>query len=134
MEIKYHTNSHSKYLIKYHFVIAVKYRKKLLIGNIKDNIIQIIIDVCAANEYIIDEIQSDIDHLHILIDAKPKYSPLQIIHKIKQISTFRIYQKYGAFLKTHFWKENTFWSNGYFVCSTGNASSETIKNYIANQG
>ena len=32
MEIKYHTNNHSKYLIKLHFVIAVKYRKRLLVA------------------------------------------------------------------------------------------------------
>jgi len=41
MEIKYHTNNHSKYLIKLHFVIAVKYRKRLLVGAIKDDIMQI---------------------------------------------------------------------------------------------
>jgi len=38
------------------------------------------------------------------------------------------------FLKKHFWKENTLWSDGYFVCSTGNASTETIQKYIAEQG
>jgi len=35
---EYHRNSHSKYLIQYHFVFAVKYRKKLLTGEIKDDI------------------------------------------------------------------------------------------------
>jgi len=37
-------------------------------------------------------------------------------------------------LKKQFWKENTFWSDGYFVCSTGNANMETIKKYIEEQG
>ena len=27
-----------------------------------------------------------------------------------------------------------FWSSGYFVCSTGDASTETIAKYIAEQG
>jgi len=31
-------------------------------------------------------------------------------------------------------KENTFWSDGYFVCSTGDANMETIKKYIEEQG
>ena len=38
------------------------------------------------------------------------------------------------FLKQHFWKENTFWTDGYFVSSVGEASPETIQNYIKNQG
>ena len=33
-----------------------------------------------------------------------------------------------------FWKEKTFWSDGYFVCSTGNANMEIIKKYIETQG
>ena len=78
--------------------------------------------------------QSDIDHLHILVDIDPKTSALEVAHQIKQISTFRIYKKYRTELKKEFWKENTFWSDGYFVCSTGNASTETIRKYIEEQG
>ena len=54
--------------------------------------------------------------------------------RLKQISTHRIWEKQGVVLKSHFWKENTFWSDGYFVCSTGDASMETIKKYIEEQG
>lgn len=31
------------------------------------------------------------------------------------------------------WKK-TFWSDGYFSCSIGNVSKETIEKYIQNQG
>jgi hypothetical protein len=31
--------------------------------------------------------------------------------------------------KTNFWKQNSFWFDGYFVCSTGEASIDTIKKY-----
>ena len=37
-------------------------------------------------------------------------------------------------LKREFWKENTFWSDGYFVCSIGEANNDTIRKYIENQG
>lgn len=37
-------------------------------------------------------------------------------------------------LKKEFWKEHTFWSDGYFVCSIGEANPETIRKYIENQG
>lgn len=37
-------------------------------------------------------------------------------------------------LRKHFWKEHTFWADGYFVCSVGNISEEMLKKYIENQG
>ncbi len=36
-------------------------------------------------------------------------------------------------LKKHFWKEQTFWSDGYFCCTIGNASQKVIRKYIENQ-
>jgi putative transposase len=43
----------------------------------------------------------------------------------KSITTYHLLQ---------FWKENAFWTDGYFVCSVGEASPETIQKYIQNQG
>ena len=43
-------------------------------------------------------------------------------------------QQYKNGLKQQFWKEHTFWSDGYFVCSIGEANPETIRKYIENQG
>lgn len=133
-QTKYHSENHSKFLIKLHFVFAIKYRKPLLTGTLNDDLLQIIYELCEQKGYIIDAMQSDIDHLHILVDIKPKVSAMEVAHQIKQISTFRIYKKHKPFLKTQFWKENTLFSDGYFVCSTGDASTETIQKYIEEQG
>lgn len=37
-------------------------------------------------------------------------------------------------LAKQFWKEHTFWSDGYFVCSIGKANPNTLIKYIKNQG
>lgn len=134
MKQVYNTNSHSKYLIKLHFVFAVKYRKKLLVGAINEDMLQIMHEISQQKKFTIDTMQSDIDHLHILVDIPPTLSVFDVAHCLKQISTHRIYRKYRTELKKYFWKENTFWSDGYFVCSTGNASTETIRKYIETQG
>jgi len=132
--MNYHNLSHSKFLLKYHFVIVVKYRKRLLVKTIKESINKIVMDVCRNNNYIVDAIESDFNHLHLLLDLKPTISPKEAISKIKQITTFRIYKEFRQYLKSQFWKENTFWTDGYFVCSTGAANTETIRKYIENQG
>jgi putative transposase len=64
----------------------------------------------------------------------PRVSISSIVNHIKSITTHRIWENHSAYLKKHFWKEKTFWSDGYFVCSAGEANPETIRNYIANQG
>jgi putative transposase len=131
---EYNCKNHSKYLIKLHFVFAVKYRKRLLKNELNEDMLQIMFEIAKQKNFSIDTMQSDVDHLHILVDVPPKISALNVAHSLKQISTHIIYKKYNTELKKHFWKENTFWSDGYFVCSTGDASTETIRKYIENQG
>lgn len=82
----------------------------------------------------ITTIETDKDHLHILVDIDPTVSATPIVSRIKQMSTSRTWKQYPIELKTHYWGENTFWSDGYFVCSTGDVSMETIKKYIEEQG
>ena len=96
--------------------------------------LQIMYEISKQKGFLIDTMQSDIDHLHILVDISPTLSAFNVAHCLKQISTYRIYKNHRAELKKHFWKENTFWSDGYFVCSTGNASTEIIRKYIETQG
>ena len=38
------------------------------------------------------------------------------------------------YLKKQFWKEKIVWGDGYFACSIGQVSKETIEKYIQNQG
>ena len=56
------------------------------------------------------------------------------VNLIKSYTTFHIWEKYPNYLRKHFWKENTFWTDGYFVCSVGNVSEEMLRKYIENQG
>jgi putative transposase len=76
----------------------------------------------------------DQDHIHCLVKSEPRISPLAIVRKLKQESTIQLWQRHAKELKKHFWKERTFWSDGYFCCTIGNASQETIRQYIESQG
>ncbi|MFL5626842.1 MAG: transposase [Ktedonobacteraceae bacterium] len=46
-------------------------------------------------------------------------------------STWRAHE---SELKRHDWRARTFWSDGYFCCTLGNASQEAIRHSIAKQG
>jgi len=132
----YHTSSHSKYLIKLHLIFVCKYRKQLLQGVIDEDIKQMFYEISKMEDtkFSIDTMQTDKDHIHLLLDVDPTVAPVMIVNRLKSISTNRIWKRHEAYLKDHFWKERTFWSDGYFVCSTGNANQETIRKYIEEQG
>ena len=78
--------------------------------------------------------KTDRDHIHILLQYPPNDSIKRIVSILKQESTYHVWQTYAAFLGNYYWTEHTLWSDGYFAASVGDASSETIQEYIANQG
>ena len=136
MNAEYHSKSHCKYMIKLHMIFVVKYRKSLMTGEIDEDMKQIVHEISQSEDslFSIETMESDNDHLHLLLNIEPTVSATSIAQRIKQMSTIKIWQKHSDTLKKQFWKENTFWSDGYFVCSTGNANMETIKKYIEEQG
>lgn len=129
----YQSKNHSKYSLTYHIIFVVKYRKKLLVrfGNyIKKQFLQI----SADYNFEIDYMEVDKDHIHLLVRSEPKVSVLSIVRALKSISTRNIWKDYYDKLRKEFWYRNMFWSRGYFVCSIGNVSYDTVVKYINEQG
>jgi len=95
---------------------------------------QIFTQIAATADFSFEAMEGDRDHIHGLVKSEPKISPLCIVRKLKQQFTFRLWQRYETDLKQEFWKKRTFWSDGYFCCTIGHASQETIRSSIASQG
>ena len=68
------------------------------------------------------------------METEPTMSVSKIVNLKKSYTTYHILEKYPNYLRKHFWKENTFWTDGYFSCSVGNVSEEMLREYIENQG
>lgn len=135
MAKEYHHASHSKYLLRHHFVFCIKYRKKLLRGLLAEKIKELFAQIAEKAKFTIDIAEVDLDHIHVLVDAPPTLSCTDIATRLKSQSTYHIWRsEFRPFLLNHFWKEKTFWSDGYFACTTGDVSTETIRQYIEEQG
>ena len=129
----YKSKNHSKFILTYHIIFVCKYRKKLLIKYGED-VKQIMHDISKRYDFDIKEMEVDKDHIHMMISSVPKISPLQIVRVLKQQSTIEIWKMYRNELKKQYWIENTFWTDGYFICSIGNVSEKQLRKYIENQG
>ena len=131
-EHNYHRRGKSKLSLKFHLIFVVKYRHPLLKHKIIERTIKQELLDSQKPEFCIELMEVDVDHIHMLIDFVPQISISQIVRLLKQRTAVKIWQVVD--LRKYFWKERTFWSDGYFVCSTGQASEDTIRKYIESQG
>ncbi len=135
LQREYLSRNHSKFLLKYHIILVCKYRRKALVGAVDFAIKHILLNIAEESDFCIEVMESDKDHVHLLVSAPPKLSPLQIVQRLKQESSHRIWQQHANTLRYFYWSgHEIFWTKGYFVSSIGNVSQETIQNYIENQG
>ena len=134
MDNRYNRHNRQKYSLKVHIVIVTKYRKQLLKGSITDDVKQEILDIANTRGYEIIAIETDKDHIHFLLSYDTSDRVCDIVKIVKQEIIYHLWQKYSSVLSKQYWKEKTFWSDGYFACSIGEVSSATIQKYIESQG
>ena len=131
--MRYRKQHHCVYHCEYHLVFATKYRRKIFndgifvymqerLKQIKDH----------YPELDIQEINRDIDHIHILTVIPPKMSVSTAVRIIKSNTSKDLKRKF-SFLKDVYWGTDGIWSDGYFVSTVG-VNEEVIKKYIEQQG
>lgn len=134
MEKRYRTFGHAKTRLRYHLIFSTKFRRKCL-NPIHNSVIEAFRYVETKSNFSILTIELDKDHIHLLVESKPKYSIEQVVSRLKQITTNYLWKRHGDFLSKYYWKQrNILWTRGYFCATVGYASEETIRKYIENQG
>ena len=131
---EHQSSGRHKWYLKCHLIFVCKYRKQLLMGKMQDIIKEIFSAIEQCSDFSIDIMETDKDHIHLLISYPLSISVTSIVRRLKQESTRELWNRHPEWLCKHFWKERTFWSDGYFVCSIGEASPETVRRYIEKQG
>ncbi|MDQ0177936.1 putative transposase [Bacillus chungangensis] len=90
------------YSIQYHIVWCVKYRHKVLIGNIDTRLRELLHQIAMDNGITISEIESDCDPLPLLIDCTPQHSISSIIKALKGVSARLLFNEFPQ-LKKKLW-------------------------------
>lgn len=135
MSNNWKSGNRCKHLLQYHLIFVCKYRKKLLANiDISDDIKQFSCDICRKHDIIINEMETDKDHIHYMIETNPNTNLSDMVRLMKSYTTYHIWKRHKKYLSKIFWKENTFWTDGYFICSIGNVSEKQLREYIESQG
>ena len=112
----------------YHIVWTPKYRRGLLINNIKVRLEKIIKEVCLEHGCQIKALEILPDHIHVFLTYSPAYPPNKIVKIMKGRSSNILRKEFPELLKME-----TLWTRSYFICTVGNASAATIQKYINDQ-
>lgn len=125
-------NAHSVFLLYYHLVLVVKYRRKVFDDEISDGTKEIFEYISPNYNIILQEWNHNKDHVHILFKAHPNSQISKFINAYKSASS-RLLKKEFPQIKQKLWRE-FFWSQSFCLLTTGDAPIEVIKKYIETQG
>ena len=119
------------YAIQYHIVWCVKYRKKILTEKVESKLINILNKIADDNQIIIQELNTDLDHIHMLISCKPQHCISNFMKAFKGVSA-RLLAKEIPELKKQFPKGHL-WDPSYYVGTVSENTEQQIIDYIKSQ-
>ena len=122
--------SHTKWECQYHIVFIPKYRRKVLYGQVRNDVQEILQTLCEYKKVEIVEGAVCADHIHLCVRIPQKMAVSEFMGYLKGKSALMIYDRHPE-LGNKF--ERDFWARGYYVSTIGNVNEETIRKYIKEQ-
>lgn len=129
--MKTNKSAHSTHTLNYHLIFCTKYRRSVLTHEVGDRIKEIVIEAAAEKGVAIEAIETEVDHLHIMLNLKPTHSIPELVQLFKGRSARLAFQEF-PYLKKRLWGGHL-WSPSYFITTAGGAPLETLKTYVENQ-
>ncbi|HHT7237336.1 MULTISPECIES: IS200/IS605 family transposase [Bacillus] len=125
-------NNHSVFLLYYHLVLVIIYRKKVMNDEISDYLKEHFIRLLEPKGITVEEWNHDEDHVHILFRSVPNIDLSKAINSYKSVSS-RFVKRDFPKIKHDLWKE-MFWSRSDCLLTTGGAPIDSIRKYVESQG
>jgi len=125
----YQSLSHSRWDCKYHVIFVPKRRRKVLYGEIREQLKVIFHELARQKECQILEGHLRPDHVHMVIAIPPKYAVSSVIGFLKGKSAIAVARLEGK--ERNFTGEH-FWARGYAVSTIG-FELEAVQRYVREQ-
>ena len=122
--------SHTVWECKYHIVWVPKRRRKIIYGQLRQEIGKILRRLCEYKGLEMIEGKGCLDHLHICLSIPPKHSVSGIVGYLKGKSAMIIFERYSR-VKRNF-RGHHFWARGYYVNTVG-LNEAQVRKYIREQ-
>ena len=124
----YCTGSHTKFYHRYHIVWVTKYRFKVLHGDMRVRLREIIRQTCSEMGVRIGKGVLSNDHVHMFVSIPPHLALSTVMQRIKGRSSRKIQIEFPD-LRKRYWGRR-FWARGYFSTTSGNVTDDVILQYL----
>jgi putative transposase len=123
------TSNKAVYNLGYHLIWCPKYRRKLLVGQVKDRLEELLKRKAQEIEVSIETMEIMPDHIHLFVKCSPTDSPHWIVGQLKGLTSHELRKEFKP-LRT---RVPTLWSRSYYCESVGHISEQTVRKYIESQ-
>jgi len=127
-DYEYRLTENSVSSINYHFIFVPKRRKAVLVGDIAARMQSIVFGLVEEHGWKLIALEVMPDHVHMFINAPTHESAADIARWTKGRASSLLRKEFPSLKKLP-----TLWSPSYFVATTGNVSTDTVRRYIENQ-
>lgn len=127
--MNYHANKNVVFACQYYVIFCPKYRRKVLVGEVEQRLKAIAREVAVEMDVDILEMETDQDHIHLLVSVDPQWGVNRFVKTLKSRSS-RLLRAEFPYLRR---KLPTMWNNSYFVTTVGGAPLAVVKQYIESQ-
>ncbi len=126
--MQYEKGKHCTFYHRYHLVWITKYRYKVLQGDIRLRIREIIRQVCSENRVEIIKGVLASDHVHMFVSIPPSLSVSDFMRKMKGRSSHKVQREFPQ-LKKRYWGRHL-WGRGYFSTTNGAITEDIVLEYL----
>ena len=126
---RYTTSAHCIYNLGYHIIWCLKYRRKVLVNGIDEQLKELLNEKATALEITIEKMEVMSVHVHLFVKGKPSVPVQHIVNQLKGYTSVMLRREFPR-LKSRL---PTLWTRSYYVESIGHISESTITRYIEDQ-
>ncbi len=126
---KYISAGTTIYACEYHIIWCTKYRRSVLSPEIQERLKALILEQQESYRYIVREVESMPDHIHLLASIPPEVSVTSVIGKIKGYTAKILRKEFPTLTR----RLPCLWTRSKFVASAGNVTLDVLKQYIEDQ-
>lgn len=128
----YRRTGHAVYLVTYHIVFVTKYRKPCINRDVGEYLKKDLTAMIEGNKGHVHAAEYEKDHFHLLAELPIDQPVAKFIGVLKGVSSRNVRREFAPYLSQFLWKDS-FWSDSYFVSTTGGASIDVVKEYVNSQ-
>ena len=122
---KWKRAAQARYQLGYHFAWSPKYRKGILGEKARKEILaEVLRGIGERYGFEVSTIGIADDHLHLFIEAAPRFAPAELVNVIKSISARELFRAFPE-LRRQLWG-GELWEDGYAVRAVSDQVTEAV--------